>query len=49
MKEAKLTVRVDAETWKRFRIACLERGVSAGPQIETLMAEQLAQWAKEIK
>jgi hypothetical protein len=42
--DAKITIQADAETWKRFRIACLEREVVAGRTIENLMRWQLCQW-----
>jgi hypothetical protein len=45
--DAKITLLADAETWRRFRVACLERGIVAGRAFEKFMKQQLAQQAKE--
>lgn len=43
----KITVTVLRATWRAFRMACLERGTSAGKEIEKLIAAQLAAWQHE--
>ena len=47
MSDAKITIQADADVWKRFRVACLERKLVAGRAIEGFLKWQLAQWAKE--
>jgi hypothetical protein len=45
--DVKVTVQMDAKAWKRFRVACLERGVVAGRAFENYIRWQLSQWEKE--
>ena len=49
MPDAKVTLQIDGEAWKKFRVACLEQEVVAGRAIENYIRWQLAQWAKETK
>jgi hypothetical protein len=35
------------DLWRQFRLACLERNVSASSTLTLLMAEQLTRWQEE--
>ena len=43
----KVNIYVDDETWKSFRMACIEHGTSASKQVEHLMRGQLEAWKTE--
>lgn len=44
-----VTVYLDKTTWKKFRIACIDRDTSASEMIQAFIREKLQQWEKEEK
>jgi hypothetical protein len=43
----KTSIDIDEVLWRKFRVACLERGEPAGRVMETLIRALLDKWAKE--
>jgi len=41
VKPKKTSIRIDSELWKKFRIACLEKGLTATEVFSRLIAEWL--------
>jgi len=46
VKPKKTSIRVDAELWKRFRIRCLEKGLTATEVFTKLIKEWLREEEK---
>ena len=44
---SKVTLSLVTETWRAFRIACLQRGLSASKEITRFMQAQLQRWTNE--
>ena len=42
--KVKVTLTLKKDLWLKFRLACIERGVSGSRVIDGLMAEQLKRW-----
>jgi len=41
MKPKKTSIRIDSELWRKFRIACLEKGLTATEMFTRLIKEWL--------
>ena len=44
MTKVTITILLNIVLWRQFRMACIERGTSAGKEIGRLIQEQLAAW-----
>jgi len=46
--KTQITLSVEAELWRTFRGACIQRGLTASSLFEDFMREQLRKWGVEV-
>jgi hypothetical protein len=42
MAKIKVSLSIEQEAWKKFRVACIQKGVTASAEIEKFIASVLA-------